>query len=87
MLAHFVSESCFAEEELPLSVLLLVFGIWFGVSEWIETLKTGVAASSGTVMLAALPVFMGLELLLSFINYDVASVPKTSISRFLRHRQ
>lgn len=84
---YYIRDFSVASVELPLSVLLLVFGIWFGVSEWIETLKTGVAASSGTVMLAALPVFMGLELLLSFINYDVASVPKTSISRFLRHRQ
>lgn len=76
-----------ASVELLLSVPLLAFGIGFGVSEWIETLRTGIVASSGTVMLAALPVFMGLELLLSFINYDIASVPKTSISRFLRHRQ
>lgn len=84
---YYIRDFSVASVELLLSVPLLAFGIGFGVSEWIETLRTGIVASSGTVMLAALPVFMGLELLLSFINYDIASVPKTSISRFLRHRQ
>lgn len=84
---YYIRDFSVASVELLLSVPLLAFGIGFGVSEWIETLRTGIVASSGTVMLAALPVFMGLELLLSFINYDIASVPKTSMSRFLRHRQ
>lgn len=33
-------------------------------------------ASAGVVMLAALPVILGLQFILAFIGYDIASVPK-----------
>ena len=39
----------------------------------------GTLASAGTVMLAALPIIMGLQLLLGFVNYDMASVPATPL--------
>jgi hypothetical protein len=34
-------------------------------------------------MLSALPVLIGLQFLLGFLNYDVANVPSRPISRFL----
>jgi len=32
-------------------------------------------------MLAAMPLLMGLQLLLAFIGYDIASIPKRPINR------
>ncbi|MGC8532316.1 MAG: hypothetical protein ACP5M1_09780, partial [Acidiphilium sp.] len=45
-----------------------------------------VTTSSGTVMLAALPIILGLQLLLSFIGYDIASVPSRAIFPTLPER-
>ena len=35
--------------------------------------------STGTVMLAALPALVGLQLLLSFISFDVTNIPRRAI--------
>ena len=35
----------------------------------------GVSATSGQVMIAALPILVGVQLLLAFLQYDVASTP------------
>jgi uncharacterized membrane protein len=72
-----------ASLELPLGILLLVFGVVFGVFNWNLASSHGVTASAGTVMLAALPVILGVQFLLSFLSYDIFSVPKTPIHRLL----
>jgi len=59
--------------------LLLAFGATFGTVEWARSLRTGEAATTGTVMLAALPVLLGVQLLLAFASYDMASVPTRAI--------
>jgi glycosyltransferase involved in cell wall biosynthesis len=61
--------------ELLLGLFLFSFGVIFGLSKWREGTEEAVMASSGTVMLAALPIILGLQLLLSFLNNDIASVP------------
>jgi hypothetical protein len=38
-----------------------------------------VFTSSGTVMLAALPVILGAMLLLAFVGHDIGSVPRVPI--------
>lgn len=44
-----------------------------------EACNTGVPASSGTVMLAAMPTLVGTQLLLAFVGTDMASTPRRSI--------
>jgi dolichol-phosphate mannosyltransferase len=74
-----------ASLELPLGLLLATFGLVFGGWHWFQSIHDGIAASSGTVMLAALPSLMGLQLILAFVNYDVESVPRNAIhERFAR---
>jgi len=38
-------------------------------------MDAGTAATAGTVMLAALPIMLGIQFLLAFVGYDVMSVP------------
>mgnify|MGYP006151917887 CR=1 FL=1 len=38
--------------------------------------SSGVATPAGTVMLAAVPVILGLQFILAFLGYDIASVPR-----------
>lgn len=52
---------------------LLLFGVVFGVLEWVASVQSGVPASAGTVLLAALPVMLGVQLLLTAAVLDVHS--------------
>lgn len=80
---YFLRDMTAATFELVIGLLLLLFGLGFGVWHWIASAAQSVATPLGTIMLAALPVLIGLQLLLGFLNFDVANVPSRPISRFL----
>jgi hypothetical protein len=65
-----------ASLELPLGAVLGWFGFIFGVVKFSESIATGVPATAGTVMLSAVPLILGFQLVLAFLSYDIASVPK-----------
>lgn len=54
---------------------LFLFGLYFGISSWSESIEAGINASAGTVMLSALPFIIGLQLTLSAIGFDVGNQP------------
>jgi dolichol-phosphate mannosyltransferase len=70
--------------QLATGIPLSLFGIIFGLIKWRQSLATGVAATAGSVMLAALPVLVGIQLMLSFVSYDMSSVPTHPIGRLMR---
>ncbi len=76
---YFLRGFSVASINLMLGLALLTFGVIFGLSKWIAAARQNVTASSGTVMLAALPVIVGSQLLLSFLSFDMANVPRTPI--------
>jgi len=78
---YYLRDLSIASIELPLGLLMLLFGIIFGGYHWLESSQLGAPTPAGTVMLAAMPVLMGLQLILSFINYDINSVPRRPIHR------
>lgn len=78
--SYFLRGFSLASVELVLGVLLLAFGIAFGGFEWLLSTRTGVASTAGTVMLAALPVILGMQLLLSWLAFDIAAEPRTPVS-------
>ena len=73
---YYLRDMSLASLELPLGLLLLVLGGGFGIIQWIQSMSMGVPTPSGTVMLSALPVIIGTQLVLAFLGYDIASVPK-----------
>lgn len=73
--SYFLRDFSIASLELVAGVLMLGFGLLFGSFTWIANLQAGVATPTGTIMLAALPVLMGLQFLLAFIGYDIANAP------------
>jgi dolichol-phosphate mannosyltransferase len=73
---YYLRDISVASLELPMGISLLLFGICFGSYHWIESAKSALPAAAGTVMLAALPTLMGLQLLMGFLAYDIASVPR-----------
>ena len=75
-----------ASIEIALGLALLAFGGWGGISAWAEGAARNVPATSGTVMLAALPVLVGIQLLLAFLSYDMQNVPREVLHRRLALR-
>ncbi len=59
---------------LLIGLPLLLFGLVFGLLNWIKYAEIGIAAPTGTVMIATLAIVLGFQLLLSVIQYDVSSV-------------
>lgn len=83
---YFLRDMSLASLELPLGLLLFISGCSFGLYHWISSVGAGVATSAGTVMLAALPVLMGAQLILAFLGYDIASVPRRPLHLLRRNR-
>lgn len=81
--SYFLRGFSLASLELIIGIAFLLFGSLFGIYHWMASAYSGVAASSGTVMMAALPILSGIQLILSFINFDVAAEPKSALSPIL----
>jgi hypothetical protein len=80
---YFLRDFSIGSIYLIAGIPIFLFGIIFGSVEWIAHVRAGVAATAGTVMVGALPVIVGFQLLLAFLAYDVAMVPRTAIHPFL----
>jgi len=77
--SYFLRDFSVASLQLALGPVLIAAGIWVGVTHWLEGSRTGRLASSGTVMLAALPIIVGLQLFLSFLSFDMQNSPKNAV--------
>lgn len=73
---YYLRDMSLASIELPVGLTLLLSGSVFGISHWISSIYTGVPNSAGTVMLSALPIILGIQLILAFLGQDIASVPR-----------
>ena len=68
-----------ASFELPFGIILLTFGSVYGFIQWGYYSNQSLPTPAGTVMLSALTILMGFQLLLAFISYDINSSPRTPI--------
>lgn len=78
---YYLRDMSLASIELPLGLLLFLFGLIFGIAQWISSSQSGITTPAGTVMLACLPLLMGLQLILAFLAYDISMVPRRSINK------
>lgn len=62
--------------QLVVGVFLMLISIIFGGWAWHQSIASGIPATSGTVMLASLPMILGFQALLAALHYDVMQVPK-----------
>ena len=69
-----------ASIEIVVGLASLAFGSFVGLRHWWMSHATATPATSGTVMLAALPVIVGVQLLLAFLSYDLQNVPREPLS-------
>lgn len=73
---YYLRDISLASLELPIGFFLLAFGTIFGLSHWVTAINDELTTPAGTVMLSALPILMGLQLILAFLAYDINSVPR-----------
>jgi hypothetical protein len=80
---YYLRDVSIASLELPAGLGLMTFAVAFGGYHWALSASEGVATPTGTIMIAAVALLMGFQFLLSFLQYDVASVPRNPIHRLL----
>lgn len=81
---YFVRDFSLASLELIAGLALFTFGVAFGLSAWISHAAGGTLTPAGTIMLAVVPVLIGFQLLLAFLNYDIQTTPREAIHPSLR---
>ncbi len=82
--SYFLRDFSIASVQLVVGLLLFLFGLVYGIGAWTGSVRSGVTASAGTVMLAGLPVIVGFQLLLSFLEYDMRNQPRLALARLAR---
>lgn len=83
---YFLRDLPIAALELLASGLLLPFGLLFGMYHWHQSSTADTATPVGTIMLSIVAVTTGLQFLLAFLGYDIASVPRNPLHRSIKRR-
>lgn len=73
---YFLRDFSLASLQLLLGSMLLAFGAVHGGYHWWRSLDTGIATPLGTIMVVALSLMAGLQLLLAFLAYDMAALAR-----------
>jgi dolichol-phosphate mannosyltransferase len=81
---YFLHDFSIASIELVIGLIFIAFGSVFGGVEWYKSSITGVTATAGTVIIAALPLMVGSQLLISFLHFDVNNQPDHPLHRDLQ---
>lgn len=76
---YFLRDMSVASLQLVAGAGLMLAGAGYGAYHWIRSIQTGLITSPGTVMVAALPLLLGLQLFLGFLSYDVSAVPRKRV--------
>jgi len=84
---YFLRDFTLASLELFVGLGLTLFGIIYGGAVWWRAIDTLVPTPVGTIMLPVLCFLVGLLLLLSFVNYDIANTPREAVHRLLPKRK
>jgi len=84
--SHYLRNFSVASIELLMALPLILFGLVYGLSTWVGASSQGLSATSGQVMIAALPILVGVQLLLAFLQFDIASTPDEPLTPTLAAR-
>jgi hypothetical protein len=75
---YYLRDFNLASIELPLGILLSGFGLILGGYNWINGIITSRPTPTGTLILVAMTILSGLQLILAFISYDTnkSNIPR-----------
>ncbi len=80
ILKYFLIDFSMTSVYLLAGIPLLLFGLIFGITKWIQYAAIGIAAPTGTVMLPTLSVILAIQILLSAIEIDLNSTPRKALT-------
>ncbi len=81
---YYLRDMSLASIELPLGMAMILFGMGYGGYHWYQSSQANLVTPAGTVVLSAISLVMGLQLLLAFIGFDIANVPAKPVHNSLR---
>ena len=73
-----------ASFELVIGLILLITGLIFSSWNWMASISTGIARTSGTVVIASTMLIIASQCLLAFLSFDVNNYPKRPLASRLR---
>jgi glycosyltransferase involved in cell wall biosynthesis len=79
LLKNFLYDFSMESIYLLVAVPMLLFGLIYGGLHWVWSMQEGVGAPTGTVVIPAMLIILGVQLLLSAIALDLESVPKVPV--------
>jgi dolichol-phosphate mannosyltransferase len=84
---YFIRDLNLASLQFLAGSLLGLFGFAIGAHGWWNAYRIGENTNTGTLILTAMSVLSGLQLVLGFFSFDMGNIPKESVSEDLRHLQ
>jgi dolichol-phosphate mannosyltransferase len=79
---YFFRDVSLASLQLLLGFGLTTFGVIFGLYHWLGA-PAGEFVPTGTIMIAAITLLIGFQLLMAFLNYDISSAPREAVHPYL----
>jgi glycosyltransferase involved in cell wall biosynthesis len=79
---YFFRDVSLASLQLVAGLGLTAFGVVFGLYHWIAA-PAGEFVPTGTIMIAAITLLIGFQLLMGFLNYDISSAPREAMHPYL----
>ena len=70
---YYLRDFNIASVQLLLGTIFFWWGAALGLTTWLHNMKNGVSSATGTIMLVGILVITGVQLLLSFLNFDMRS--------------
>ena len=67
--------------QLFIGLLFMLTGLSFGIYHWIVNTKLMAATPTGTIMISALLLILGFQMLLGALNFDVQNLPRNPLQR------
>ena len=74
-LSYFLKDFNAISMLLSFGMVSLTFGMIWGIAYWIKSALSDIAASTGTVMIAVLPVILGIQFFLQALILDIQNTP------------
>jgi glycosyltransferase involved in cell wall biosynthesis len=78
---YYLRDMSLASIQLPVGLLMVLLGAAFGCYHWIISWLDGRSTPVGTVMLAAVPIIVGIQFILAFLAYDISTIPRRPLHR------
>jgi dolichol-phosphate mannosyltransferase len=75
LIQYLIRDFSLATVEAIIGIGLIAFGLASGSMFWLKSYSEGQTATAGQVMIAALPILSGTQLILSALNFDMRNVP------------